>query len=101
MHLFSSGIFRGFLVSVNFAFGFKFFRVLKFIITTFVHYPFRSQERLSQINVIVWMHLKFIFYTLFIEGVFRMNFLFIGVFCQKMLAPKVQKLLDMLNEICL
>ena len=71
---------RLFLVHFCFFFVllFDFFAFVSFVTTTFEKCQFQSQVRLSQINVIVLIRLKFKLYAVFIAWGSRVDFLFMG-----------------------
>ena len=61
-----------------FVFLFYFFGIVCFVTTTPDKFQFQSQVRLSRINVIVPIRLKFKLYAVFIEWSSRIDFLFMG-----------------------
>ena len=61
-----------------FVFLFYFFSIESFLTTTPDKFQFQSQVRLSQINVIIPMRLKFKLYAVFIEWGCRIDFLILG-----------------------
>ena len=61
-----------------FVFLFYFFGIVSFVTTTPDKIQFQSLVRLSQINVIVPIRLKFKLYAIFIESGSRIDFLFKG-----------------------
>ena len=83
-----------------------FFVSVSFVTTSLDSFSFQSQVRLSQINIIVLIRLKFKLYAVFIERGNRINFLFVGrqdianywdfpskisINCQKRLVTKVAR----------
>ena len=61
-----------------FVFLFYLFGIVSFVTTTLDKFQFQSQVRLSQINVIVSIRLKFKFYAVFIKWGCRIDFSFMG-----------------------
>ena len=64
--------------SFFFVFLFCLFGIVSFVTMTFDNFQFQSQVRLSQINLIGPIRLKFNFYAVFIEWGSWMDFLFVG-----------------------
>ena len=99
--------------SLLFVLLFYFFGVVSSVTTTLDKFQFQSQKRLSQINVVVTIRLKFKLYAVFIEWGSRIVFVFVGrqdivnywdfppKFPQSTTKGWYRNLLDNITEICL